>query len=267
MVSGLVLALAFSSCVFPAVAESLTAYRAVYDLSLGPEANKAGYASLSGRLVYELNGSDCEGYVLTQRVLTRIEMLEGQVVYEDTQSASFEDVLEGSFQFITRSMLNNKINLEARGIALHGEKGTTLSRSEPSQLDKTLPKEVLFPSAFLKRVVREAKAGERFLTATIFDGYDQGDQALRASISIGRGSAFKQADEVLAPLAGVRFWPLRIAYFPASDASETMVPLFSLSVDLFDNGVSGNLQIDYADFMIVGKMVELKLLSMQACPQ
>ena len=63
-----------SSAVFaslPASAAQLLApHRAVYDLALDKASDRSGITDITGRMVYEFNGSACEGYTVTFRFMT-----------------------------------------------------------------------------------------------------------------------------------------------------------------------------------------------------
>ena len=51
----------------------LVPHRAVYDLSLDKASDRSGITGLSGRMVYEFNGSPCEGYTVKFRFVTQID--------------------------------------------------------------------------------------------------------------------------------------------------------------------------------------------------
>ena len=47
-------------------------------------------------------------------------------------------------------------------------------------------------------------------------------------------------------------WPVRLSYFTTGEGERT--PIYTLSFDLYENGVSGALKLDYGDFAILGDM-------------
>ena len=72
----LVLALLGMPALAPApafAAAPLIAHRAVYDLALDKASDRSGIIGLQGRMVYEFNGSPCEGYTVNFRFVTRID--------------------------------------------------------------------------------------------------------------------------------------------------------------------------------------------------
>ncbi|TKB28715.1 MAG: DUF1849 family protein, partial [Mesorhizobium sp.] len=51
---------------------ALQAHRAVYDISLDKASDRSGITGITGRMVYEFNGSPCEGYTVKFRLVTQI---------------------------------------------------------------------------------------------------------------------------------------------------------------------------------------------------
>ena len=56
-----------------AAARMLAPHRAVYDLALDKASDRSGITGITGRMVYEFNGSACDGYTVTFRFVTRID--------------------------------------------------------------------------------------------------------------------------------------------------------------------------------------------------
>src|SRR6476659_9954783 len=98
------LVLAFSAAAFPASAamRALAPHRAVYDLTLDKASDRSGITGISGRMVYEFNGSACEGYTVTFRFVTRIATGDTTRL-TDQQTTTFEDAEGKTFSFVTKS--------------------------------------------------------------------------------------------------------------------------------------------------------------------
>ncbi|TIN06275.1 MAG: DUF1849 family protein, partial [Mesorhizobium sp.] len=69
---------------------ALQAHRAVYDLTLDKASDRSGITGISGRMVYEFNGSPCEGYTVKFRFVTQIVTNENTRL-TDQQTTTFED--------------------------------------------------------------------------------------------------------------------------------------------------------------------------------
>ena len=71
-------------------AEALLAHRAVYDLDLKSATDRSGIDSMVGRMVYEFNGSACDGYTTRFRLVTQITS-GGEKRLTDQQTTTYEN--------------------------------------------------------------------------------------------------------------------------------------------------------------------------------
>nr|WP_321444261.1 DUF1849 family protein [uncultured Cohaesibacter sp.] len=253
---------------------ALAPYRAVYEITLEEGgrrlAQPAALRSLSGRMVYELMGSSCEGYSMTQRLVTAADMVEGGRILEDLQMAGFEDIRAGSFEFVSRRLIGDKLAQKQRGVAsLKGDK-TELTLREPRADHLTLPHKVLFPISFQKALIKAALKGERLFSAHLFDGADKVGTYYHTTSTIGpeatSGPGAAPESGPLEALGKMKRWPLTIAYFQASEQSEAMTPLYELSTILFENGVSGSLRLVFSDYVMRATLKSIDMLPVAECP-
>jgi hypothetical protein len=61
----------------------------------------------------------------------------------------------------------------------------------------------------------------------------------------------------------VRRWPVVISYF--DEATTDSPPEYTLSFDLYENGVSGSLKLDYGAFALRARLRKLEILPTPAC--
>jgi hypothetical protein len=94
----------------------LATHRAVYDLTLKSASERSGITEMAGRMVYEFNGSACEGYTVSFRFVSEIATGDDTRV-TDQQTTTFEDVRDRTFRFVTRSFVNQQLDRETRGAA------------------------------------------------------------------------------------------------------------------------------------------------------
>jgi hypothetical protein len=59
-------------------------------------------------------------------------------------------------------------------------------------------------------------------------------------------------------LGKLRRWPVTVSYF--DEAAKDAPPEYVLSFDLYENGVSGTLKLDYGTFALTGKLRKLEML-------
>ena len=80
-------------------ARVLAPHRAIYEITLDRSRGGAGVSDMAGRMVYELTGSECEGYTQSMRFITRMTNQEGVASLTDMRSSSTEDANAKSFRF------------------------------------------------------------------------------------------------------------------------------------------------------------------------
>jgi hypothetical protein len=64
-----------------------------------------------------------------------------------------------------------------------------------------------------------------------------------------------------AVLANMTRWPVTISYFDraAKDKDGEQTPVYAITFELYENGVSRALVLDYGDFVLTGEMTSLEL--------
>jgi hypothetical protein len=97
-------------------ATQLLPHRAVYDLKLKDASSRSGISGLVGRIVYEFRGSKCDGYTVNFRFVSEIFTGESSRV-SDQQTSTYENTEDNTFQFLSRSFVNQKLDRETRGLA------------------------------------------------------------------------------------------------------------------------------------------------------
>ncbi len=111
-------ALAQSALKGPAPGDVVFApHRAVYDLSLDETNSGSGVAGVSGRIVYELTGSSCEGYAQSMRFVTQTMTQEGDTQVTDLRTSSWEQVPPRRLRFSTSTYQNEQPADQTQGVA------------------------------------------------------------------------------------------------------------------------------------------------------
>ncbi|NMG41228.1 DUF1849 family protein [Chelativorans sp. ZYF759] len=245
----------------PALAEELLPHRAVYDLSLHERSERSGITAISGRMVYEFNGSSCDGYTVNFRFVTEFDTEEFSRLI-DEQSTTYEGPDGESFDFAMRSYLDGNLDRESRGSAVPEDGGTHVSVERPEQTEHDLGPS-LFPTQHLKDLLEKIAEGRTFYETTIFDGSEAGSKVMTTTVVVGRQAALPATDpehDLLAAAGDTNFWPVNIAYFDLQngDATGEGMPTYRIAFKLNEAGITHDLIMDYGDFAIAGQLVELE---------
>ncbi|NVD41219.1 cell envelope integrity EipB family protein [Ensifer sp. HO-A22] len=248
-----------------ASANVLVPHRAVYDLELKDASDRSGISGMYGRMVYEFNGSACEGYTVSFRFVTQVNTGE-ETRMTDQQTTTYEDMKSGNFRFLTRSFTDEKLDKEVRGTAHDDKTGVKVELTAPDKREVELAAS-RFPTEHMVEVIDRAKKGESFFEARIFDGSDSGDKTLITSTFVGK-SRKPTADEPDAGKAGKlgteNYWPVTISYFN-DDKSGDALPIYRMSFKLYENGITRDLTMDYGDFVLSGKLADLEVFKSEEC--
>lgn len=251
-----------------ASAASLVPHRAVYDISLLRAAEGASIADASGRMVFELTGSACEGYSVSYRFVTKLGDNDGSTVVTDFRVTTFEDPEGSSFSFASSNFVNNNQVEETRGHASRNDSEVSVGLTKPEEEEVIFFGDVLFPTQQFEGILTAAENGEKLVQHLVFDGSEQGKKLFDATSIIGAreklsdsdGNALLSQDE----LAKTPFWPVTISYFD-QEATGELLPNYVTSFDMHDNGISRNITMDYGDMALKATLSDLEVLGDVDC--
>lgn len=241
----------------------LQPHRAVYDLSLDKASDRSGITGITGRMVYEFNGSPCEGYTVKFRFVTQINTSENTRL-TDQQTTTFEDAQGKTFSFVTKSFVDQTLDKEIKGTATKEAKGIKVDIDKPEKNTFELGA-TQFPTQHLVELIGKAEKGETFYETNLFDGSEDADKVMTTTVIVGKPAEAKKDDPELPALAKLskdKYWPVNIAYFDETkkDSGEE-VPEYRISFKLHENGLTRDLVMDYGDFSMTGKLVNLALFN------
>ena len=248
-----------------AAAVPLAQHRAVYDLKLSEASGTSGITGISGRMVYEIRGSACEGYTVRFRYVTQADTRDASQV-TDQQTTTFEDAEGKSFSFVTKSYTDQNLDKELRGNATRESDGIKIQIDKPETKSVEL-EPTQFPTQHLVDLISRAKTGETFYETSIFDGSEDADKAMTTTVIVGRQSNTSNGDpeaKALDGLSGEKFWPVDIAYFDEATEGGEDTPEYRISFKLYENGLTRDLEMDYGDFVIEGQLVDLAVFEPDA---
>ena len=252
-------------CSPPAIAAStdpmgvLEPHRAVYDMALSDVAEGSNLATLDGRLVYDLQGTPCEGFTVNFRLVTQFANRDGEKTTTDLRSSTFEEALDlgagsGRFRFLTRNFVNQVTSDETDGVASRKEGDVEVALKKPEETQLDLPPDVLFPTEHLGHLIEAARSGTRIFQARIYDGSEDGATVNETTAVIGRQALAETT--AFDALRGRRYWPVTLSYFDEG-ASGDQLPNYEISFNLFENGISDALTLDYGEFSVKGALATL----------
>eukprot|EP00439_Symbiodinium_sp_Y106_P089576 s1_g2112.t1 len=249
-----------------AAAAELANHRAVYDLQLSVAETSADIAGLSGRMVLEWTGNSCDGFTLTQRLVTQIADTDGGAMVRDLRLSSWESGDGDTFRFEVQRYAGPQLEETVSGFAERSASDSKATFSRPRDVVLDLPDDIVFPSEFVRDLVETAEAGKSLMSATVFEGTET-DYFFLVSSFVGKSSRV-DVDEASIDGDGLDIskassWPVQVSYFIPHE--QEGIPDYQVSYRLFPNGVSSNMRLDYGDIVINGVLTELTYLVPDPC--
>jgi hypothetical protein len=239
-------------------------HRAIYDMSLANARGGTGVTAVSGRMVYELTGSACEGYTQNMRFVTQMVNQGGTAMITDLRSLSWEEGNGKRFRFNSSQYRDEKATEITAGDAArtNAADDVKVELTKPAKKDLSLSSRVYFPVQHSIALLAAARSGKTIFRADLYDGSEKGEKVYDTVSFIGSrrppGSnrqllQVKNAEQ----LDQLAAWPVSIGYFEPGSDKKDATPVYELSFLFFENGVSRKLFIDYGEFAIQGELKEI----------
>lgn len=259
--------LAFAS---QASASAIAPHRAVYDLQLLRATQGANVGNVSGRMAYEVSGNECDGWTVSFRLVNRFDYNEGSPRIFDIQSSSWETGDGKEMNYSEKEFVDSKQESEKRVSVVRDEKDSVgqVNITLPQAKKTSIPAETVFPMRHQLRLMEAAAKGETRQVSLVYDGSDN-EKTVQAISTIGKkvnaGEGKKDKDNAqAAPLQSLSSWPVTIGYYSAEEVNSEM-PLYQINFDMYENGVSNSLIMDYGNFALSGKLAHLEFLKAETC--
>lgn len=248
---------------------SLAAHRAVYDMTLNGEAGSGGIEAVNGRLVYEEIGNSCDGYTLRARQVINFQTETGQHTIDSTTN-SYESGDGKQMRFKMHSLLDGNTTEETDGEAVLVDNELQVRIKTPTGPKKLSWKgDISLPNSLVRKILTAAQSGETTVNARIYDGTDSGDQVYETFTLIGHriepGEGKDLEEQVKVPeLMKLARWPVKVSYFKEGQTGEA-TPEYSVFSEIYENGVSRSVTLNFSDFSVKSEIKELKFLPMGNC--
>ena len=237
-------------------------HQALYELSLVKSRGSNSINSARGRILYNFSGSACEGYTSEFRQVSELDSGEGKVTLSDLRSTSWEDGAGKSYRFKIDTRMNDADSSPVDGVAERTGDHITVKLKQPVAKTFTLDGSTVFPTEQIQRIIAAAREGKSVLELSVYDGSDNGEKVYNTLSVIGqpipgdRTIAAPDPSTASDVMKSLTRWPVTVSYYDrdakAKDGEQT--PVYAMSFELFENGVSRALVLDYNDFVISGAL-------------
>jgi hypothetical protein len=251
-------------------AGELASHRAVYELKLAHTRGNSPAVAARGRILYDFSGSACEGYALQFRQVSELDNGEGKVSLSDLRSTTWEDGAAKKFIFKSQNYLNETLIDSVDGQAERQHDKVAVSLTRPAAKTFDLEAAMVFPTDHMRRIIEAAREDKNILELPIYDGSEKGEKVYNTLTVIGPAIAPNERVPTDAAagsqaLAGLKRWPVTVSYFDKSASGGDQAPVYAIKFELYENGVSRALMLDYNDFAISGELTSIELRESAPC--
>lgn len=249
----------------------LTPHRAVYDLTLLRSRGKREVESVRGRILYDFSGSACSGYALNFRQVSELDSGESKSALSDLRATTWEEGSAKRFRFSSENYLNERAVDKVDGEAERETDRVEVKLAKPTDKAFDLDRAMVFPTEHMRRIIAAARDGKTVLELPVYDGSENGEKVYNTMTLIGHAIAPNEkvptdAAAGQAALAGLTRWPVTISYFDRNDKTRAeQTPVYAISFELYENGISRALALDYDDFVVGGEMSQLEIKDAPPC--
>jgi hypothetical protein len=218
-------------------------------------------------MVFEITGGECSGYNMRQRMVVNIGDEEGNLGVLDFRIETFESGNGDQYRFDSETSLNKNQIESVKGEARRDPGGIEIKLEEPTEKTIRIDGETLFPSQHLQAILSAASEDRKFMAAEIYEGAGTGDSSDGVSAAIGNPIRTGEGGPLR---GGLRQWPVSVGYFggeqPAKTAMSEETPTYQMRFNLYENGVTNQLLMDYGNYALSGSLQEIEPLKAAGCP-
>ena len=259
--------------VMAAASGTFLSHQALYELNLLKSRGSNAINAARGRILYNFTGSACEGYTSEFRQVSELDSGEGKLTLSDLRSTSWEDGAGKSYRFKIDTRMNDTDAAPVDGVAERTGDHITVKLKQPVSKTFNLDGNIVFPTEQIQHIIAAARDGKSVLELTVYDGSDNGEKVYNTLSVIGQ--AIPGSKTIATPdpstandqMKTLTRWPVTVSYYDrdarAKDGEQT--PVYAMSFELFENGVSRALVLDYNDFVISGAMGKFDVRDSKPC--
>jgi hypothetical protein len=247
--------------------DTLVPHRAVYSITLARTDPGSAFRAPKAAWCFEITGGECSGYNMRQRMVVNIGDEQGNLGLLDFRIATFESGDGHHYRFDSKTSLNKNTIEAVKGEARRGPDGIEVKLETPAEKTIQIGGETLFPSQHLQAILNAASSDKKFMAAEIYEGAGTGDSSDAATAAIGK--ELRAGGE--GPLReGLRRWPVSVGYFGGNPEPKTAMsertPTYQMRFNLYENGVTNQLVMDYGNYALSGSLEDIQPLEGSGCP-
>jgi len=241
-------------------AANLAGHHASYRLTL-KSVQDQGVLAADGSMEYELTDA-CSGWSTSQHLVINLTDRDGRDTRMVSDYATFETKDGTQLTFHSQQLTDQATTSRLSGTAQLDRSGGRghADFAEPEKKRVALPPGTMLPNAHTRAILEGGAAGKRFLSMPLFDGTG----------ADGAQDTFVTIENWRPPLAGK--WPalarlpsgrVHVTFYDRDQTGE--LPDYETGMRYYDNGVADELEMDFGDFVMQGRLESLAVKPPPRC--
>ncbi|MCX8132691.1 MAG: cell envelope integrity EipB family protein [Roseococcus sp.] len=239
--------------------ERMLAHRAAYRLALDSARDSSGVVQAQGIMLFEVVDA-CEAWAVRQRFTLLVEDRDGNAIETSSDYATLEAKDGSRLRFSLTQITEGAVTSRVAGTAEVTPEGGVIRYTLPDAVEEPLPPGTILPMIHTIRSLAAAREGRRIYAAPLFDG-TSADGAQDTTTIISGGWIPPQPHPRIPLLSGQGSARMRIAFFDRGQGGQgggAATPSYEVSLRYYENGVADELKMDFGDFTVDGRLMELQ---------
>jgi hypothetical protein len=202
----------------------------------------------------------CEAWAVRQRFTLVIEDRDGNAIETSSDYNTLEAKDGSALRFSLTQITEGAVTSRVAGTAEVTAQGGAIRYTLPNAVEESLPPGTILPMIHTIRSLAAAREGQRIFTAPLFDG-TSADGAQDTTTIISGGWLGPQPHPRIPLLSTLGSARMRIAFFDRDQGGQgggAGTPSYEVSLRYFENGVADELKMDFGDFTVDGRLMELQ---------
>ena len=245
-------------------AVDLLSHRAIYDMSLIKVSQSDGVRAASGTMIYTLTDR-CDGYTIETDLSLNLAFANGNENQIEQKYVAWEAKDGRSSTFRFQVLENGKLSKAYHGTVKFREDGTgTATYDAENGAVFDLPRGTLLSTGHTLALLKSATANEQFMSKLVIDGsFDAGPFWITAAIAPAQKGGVLSVKGAPGRLSEGRYWPIGMAYFPATSAQP--IPEYEISQNLLGTGITLSMVQDFGGFTLAFNPVRMEPVTAPPC--
>ncbi len=228
----------------------LAAHKALYEMTL--DHARRGVAAAHGTMGYEVIDA-CDGWAVRQRLDMLVTNTDGQNIEMISDYVTWESKDGRKFRFHMKQTTDEAVTSQTDGDAALDAPGSAgvAHYTTPALTERKLPRGTLFPMAHTAAIIGAARDGKTIVNLPLFDGTSEAGAEDSSLFVTAWNKPAPSEWPVLAKLPSAR---VHLAFYDW--ASTDMIPDYQVGMRYWENGVAGDMVMDFGDFVMDAKLAE-----------